>query len=206
MSGLASGGLSAQTNDQAVVTDPLFAGDSVRVDGSVVGRVLSVEGNHFTLLSRGKPVCRAGQMHGDAPICDPAPVQRQTLALDEVKLERRMARGNRTAWTLIGGVAGTALFAGAGYLIGPSVGFGKVDGCLSGEISTFCEDPVTRERLLAEQEARDQKRGALFFGVIGGTFSAIMARKLSVGWIEIHPVAPATPDEAWGVGFTLPSN
>ena len=176
------------------------------MNGSVIGRVLSVEGNYFTLLSRGKPVCRAGEMHGDAPICDPAPMMRETLALDEVTLERRATKGNPNTWMLGGLVLGGAAFTALGYAIGPSVGFGKVDACTAEETNTFCVNPVSREERDAQQKARDQKRGALFFGVIGGTFTGIMARKLSVGWVRINPTMPVRAEEGWGVTLTLPSN
>ena len=46
----------------------------------------------------------------------------------------------------------------------------------------------------------------LFFGVIGGTFTGIMARKLSVGWVRINPTMPVRAEEGWGVTLTLPSN
>jgi len=204
--GCAAAGAEAQTADQTTPATGLFAGDSVRVNGDVVGRVLSVEGNFFTLLSRGKPVCRAGEMHGDAPICDPAPMRRETLALDEVTLERRTTKGSPGMWMLGGAVLGGAAFSALGYAIGPSVGFGKVDACTSSESNTYCVNPVSREELDVLQEARDQRRGALFFGLVGGTFSAVMARKLSVGWVQINPTMPVRPEEGWGMSVTLPSN
>ena len=204
-SGCAAMGATAQDGDQSVPTAGLFAGDSVRVNGSVVGRVLSVEGNFFTLLSRGKPVCRAGEMHGDGPICDPAPMQRETLALDEVTLERRATKGSPGLFMLGGAVLGGAAFSALGYVIGPSVGFGKVDACSAVESNTYCVNPLSREELEAQQEARDQRRGAIFFGVIGGTFSAILARTLSVGWVQIDPTMPVRADEGWGMSFTLPT-
>lgn len=203
---LAPAAAAAQDPDQVAPALALFAGDSVRVNGSVVGRVLSVEGNYFTLLSRGKPVCRAGEMHGDAPICDPAPLNRETLAIDEVILERRAAKGNPTVWALGGLVLGGAAFSAVGYAIGPSVGFGKVDGCTAEETDTYCLNPLTREELDAQQKQRDQKRGALFFGVVGGTFVAILARKFSVGWVELRPTMPVRSEEGWGMSFTVPSN
>ena len=195
-----------QSDNQATSPPALFAGDSVRVNGAVVGRVLSVEGNYFTLISRGKPVCRAGQMHGDAPICDPAPMQRQTLALDEVSLERRATRSNQGLWTLGGAVLGTVAFGALGYGFGPSVGFGKVDSCTAAGAETYCVNPVSEEQLDAEQTMRDQRRGAFFFGLVGGTFTAIMARKLTVGWVRIDPTVPARAEDGWGMSFTVPSN
>lgn len=196
----------AQNDAETTPALALFAGDSVRVNGSVVGRVLSVEGNYFTLMSRGKPVCRAGQMHGDAPICDPAPMQRQTLALDEVSLERRATKSNPGLWMLGGGALGSAVFGALGYAIGPSVGFGKVDSCTAEGTDTYCLNPISREELDAEQSTRDQRRGVFFFGLVGGTFTAIMARKLTVGWVRINPTVPVSDEDGWGMSFTVPSN
>lgn len=195
-----------QSDNQAISPPTLLAGDSVRVNGTVVGRVLSVEGNYFTLISRGKSVCRAGQMHGDAPICDPAPMQRQILALDEVSLERRATKSNQGLWTFGGGVLGTAVFGALGYALGPSVGFGKVDSCTAEGAETYCLNPVSREQLDAEQTMRDQRRGAFFLGLVGGTLTAIVARKLTVGWVRIDPAVPARAEDGWGMSFTVPSN
>ena len=151
--GSSAAGISGQTSSAA---GALLAGDSVRVNGAIVGRVLSVEGNTFTLLSRGKPICRAGEMHGEAPICDPAPIQRRTLLFEEVSLERRMEKGNPAIWTLGGGVIGGGVFAALGYFIGPVVGFGKVPGCTAQESNTYCVNPVSKSELDAQQKERDQ--------------------------------------------------
>ena len=201
--GSSAAGISGQPSS---ATGALLAGDSVRVNGAIVGRVLSVEGNTFTLLSRGKPICRAGEMHGEAPICDPAPIQRRTLLFEEVSLERRMEKGNPAIWTLGGGVIGGGVFAALGYFIGPVVGFGKVPGCTAQESNTYCVNPVSKSELDAQQKERDQSRGAFFFGVVGGTFAAVMARKLSVGWVEFTPTAPLRSNEGWGMYVTVPAN
>lgn len=204
--GALTSGLLAQNGDQVSMNAEVFAGDSIRVNGDVVGRVLSVDGNTFTLMSRGKPVCRAGEMHGDAPICDPAPMRRQTHSFDNVTIERRMTKGNPTMWLLGGAVVGGAAFAGLGYALGPSVGFGKVDLCTNLETNTYCANPVSQEEVDSAQKQRDQRRGALFLGVVGGTFTAIMAKKLSTGWVQIHPMAPVRAGEGWGMALSLPSN
>jgi len=201
--GASAGGVLGQADSAA---GRLLAGDSIRVNGTVVGRVLSVEGNTFTLLSRGKPICRAGEMHGEAPICDPAPIQRRTLLFGEVSLERRMEKGNPALWTLGGAVLGGGISAILGYVIGPKVGFGKVDGCTAQESNTYCVNPISSSELASEQKARDQIRGASFFGIVGGTFAAVMARKLSVGWVEFRPTVPARENGDWGVSVTVPAN
>ena len=89
---------------------------------------------------------------------------------------------------------------------GPSVGFGKVDSCTAEGTDTYCLNPVSREQLDAEQTMRDQRRGAFFFGLVGGTFTAIMARKFTVGWVRIDPTVPARAEDGWGMSFTVPSN
>lgn len=186
-------------------TSELFAGDSIRVDGELVGRVLSIEGQNLTMVSRGKPQCRAGLMHGDAPVCDPAPIRRETMALNDVSVERRMQKGHLTMRTVLGGVLGAAAFGAAGYFIGPSFGFGKIDGCVEVSASQLCSNPVDQDVLRADQKISDQRRGAFFFGLLGGSFTAIMARKLSVGWVRVAPSVPVAPTDPWSVSFTVPA-
>jgi len=187
----------------------LSAGDSIRVDRDVVGRVLSLEGNALVVVSRAAPRCRAGQMHGDAPICDPAPLVRHTMNLDEVTIERRAEKSHLMLRTVLGGVLGAGAFGTAGYFFGPSVGFGKVDGCLlSQRDTTECktgEAQYTREELDSRQKSSDQKRGAFFFGVIGGTATAILVNKLSVGWVRVEPIVAAGNDDQWGLSVRLPA-
>lgn len=193
-------GLSAQDT-----TSELFAGDSIRVDGELVGRVLSIEGQNLTMVSRGKPQCRAGLMHGDAPVCDPAPLRRETLTLDDILVERRMQKGNLLMRTVLGGVLGFAAFGTAGYFIGPEFGFGKIDGCVEVTDSQLCSNPVNQDDLRADQKISDQRKGVLFFGLLGGSFAAIMARKLSVGWVRVAPSVPVAPTDPWSVSFTVPA-
>lgn len=187
-------------------TAELFAGDSVRVDGVLIGRVLRVEGHTATVTSREKPRCRAGERHGEAPICDPAPVIRRDVDLRYSTVERRLQKRDPNKWTAIGAVVGGAVFAGAGYAIGPSVGFGKVDGCSEISVSQGCspEDYVPPDELEELQKKQDQRRGALFFGVIGGTASAIFARKFSTGWVRFEPSFPTNEAEGWGVTVVVP--
>jgi hypothetical protein len=186
-------------------TGELFAGDSVRVDGVLIGRVIGVDGTTATVISREKPRCRAGQGHGDAPICDPAPVIRREIDLRVSTVERRMEKGNTTTRTLVGGVLGAVAFGAAGYAIGPSIGFGKVEGCLEGSVNPCDpEDVVSPDELEARQKKSDQRRGAFFFGVVGGTASAILARKLATGWVRFEPSFPAESDGPWGLTVVLP--
>ena len=191
-------------NGDAAPQVQLFAGDSVRIDGSLVGRVLSIEGPRMTVVSRGVPRCRAGEMHGDAPLCDPAPLIRREMDLSAVNVERRMQKDHLTARTLVGGLIGAAAFGVAGYYIGPEFGFGKV-GCPAVANETpRCANPIEPTELARQQKVADQKKGFVFFGVIGGTFAAIMARKLSVGWVEIQPSIPAASTEPGGLSFEIP--
>jgi hypothetical protein len=187
-------------------TRELFAGDSVRVDGVLIGRVISVEGPIAMVTSREKPSCRAGERHGEAPICDPAPVIRRQIDLRVSTVERRLEKRNPNTWTAIGAVAGGALFGGLGYAIGPSVGFGKVDGCSEVSITLGCsqEDYVPPDELEAKQRKSDQRRGAFFFGVVGGTATAIFARKFSTGWVRFEPSFPLSDEEGWGLNVFLP--
>ncbi|MDX1495598.1 MAG: hypothetical protein R3253_16135 [Longimicrobiales bacterium] len=185
----------------------LSAGDSIRVDQEIVGRVLNINGPVMTLVSRAAPRCRAGEMHGDAPICDPAPLIRHTLNLSEVVIERRSEKPHLMLRTVGGGLLGAGAFGAAGYFLGPHVGFGKVQGCLAGEANFTCragEPRYTQEELDARQEAADRKKGAFFFGVLGGTGTAILVNRLSKGWVRIEPIFSAG-DDPWAVSFTVPT-
>ena len=186
----------------------LSAGDSIRVDGDIVGRVLSIEGQTMTVVSRAAPRCRAGEMHGDAPICDPAPLVRHTMAVDEVLIERRSEKPHLMARTVIGGVLGAGAFGAAGYFIGPSIGFGRVDGCLLNASAVSCatgERRYTQAEIDARQKSSDQQKGAFFFGVIGGTATAILVNKLSKGWVRVEPIVTAGDPDSWGLSLHLPA-
>lgn len=185
----------------------ILAGDSVRVDGDFVGRVLSVDGPALTVVSRAVPRCRAGLMHTEAAICDPSPLIRRTMNVDEVVIERRMEKGNVGMRTIVGGLLGAAAFGAAGYLIGPSVGFGQVDACMTTELLCPAEKPrYSPDDLAAKQRSHDQIRGLLFFGVIGGTATAVLAKKLAVGWVRIEPLVAPAADAPLGLGFTVPAS
>ncbi|NNF13430.1 MAG: hypothetical protein HKN72_09410 [Gemmatimonadetes bacterium] len=186
----------------------LSAGDSIRVDGEIVGRILSITGPNMTLVSREAPRCRAGEMHGDRPICDPAPLIRHSMDLGDVVIERRAEKSHLMLRTLAGGVLGAGAFGAAGYFIGPSVGFGRVEGCLLNDSNITCktgEQRYTQEEIDRRQEASDHKWGAIFFGVIGGTATGILVNKLSVGWVRIQPILSAGEEDPWGLSVTIPS-
>lgn len=186
----------------------LSAGDSIRVDGEIVGRVLSITGPNMTVVSRAAPRCRAGEMHGDRPICDPAPLVRHTMDLGDVVVERRSQKSHLMLRTLAGGVLGAGAFGAAGYFMGPSVGFGQVEGCLINDSNISCktgEQRYTQEEIDRRQKASDQKWGAIFFGVIGGTATGILVNKLSVGWVRIQPILSAGEEDPWGLSVTIPA-
>jgi hypothetical protein len=198
---------SAVLGQDGDVPSELFAGDSIRIDGSLVGRVLSIDGPNLVVVSRGIPTCRAGVMHGDAPICDPAPLIRREMMLESVNIERRTQKGHINIRTIIGGLIGAAAFGAAGYYIGPSFGFGAIDGCVrSPDTSSECDpaDAIPADEYTQLQLEADQRRGVLFFGTIGGSFTAILARKLSVGWVHVEPRVPMTRNDPWGVSITIP--
>ncbi len=197
------------TMAQSAGTVQLFAGDSVRINGDRIGRVLSIDGDDLVVVSRDEPRCRAGQMHGEAPVCDPAPLRRTEMKLGSVRIEKRSEKSRINLRTVVAGVVGGAAFALAGREIGPTIGFGKIEGCLDSEDSAtqLCSDndridPAEYPRL---QREADQRRGMIFFGAIGGTATAILVRKLSIGWVDVTTPTPASPDHGWGLSFTLPS-
>lgn len=186
----------------------LFAGDSIRVDGEIVGRILSIQGPTMIVVSREAPRCRAGEGHGDAPICDPAPLVRHTMNMDEVIIEQRLEKPHLMTRTVIGGLLGAGAFGVAGYFIGPEIGFGRVDGCLVNSSEVSCgsgEKRYTQEQIDARQLASDQKKGAFFFGVIGGTATAVLVNKLSKGWVRIEPVIAVSDEDPWGLSVSVPA-
>jgi hypothetical protein len=184
----------------------LFAGDSVRVDGDIVGRILNIEGPTIVVISREKPRCRAGERHGEAPICDPAPLVRHTMDVGEVSIERRMEKPHLMLRTMVGGILGAGAFGTAGYFIGPEIGFGRVEGCVMGGSDCSTGEPrYTQEKIDALQKASDHKKGAFFFGVIGGTATAILVNRLSKGWVHIQPVVAVGNSEPWGLSFSMPA-
>lgn len=186
----------------------LSAGDSIRVDGEIVGRVLSINDGVMYVVGREAPRCRAGLMHGDPAICDPAPIVRHTVVLDEVTVERRMQKSHFTLRMLAGAGLGAAVFGAAGWVIGPELGFGSVDGCITASLNNRCrlgEQEYTEEEYAALQKRADQRMGALFFGLLGGTATAVVVRKLSFGWVRVEPIVSVGPSEPWGVGVTVPT-
>ena len=186
----------------------LFAGDSVRVDGRIVGRILSVDGSNLVVISREAPRCRAGQAHGEAPVCDPAPLVRHTLDLNEVVIEERREAPHLMLRTIGGGILGAAAFGTAGYFFGPSIGFGRVDGCLVTDSNIDCatgETRYTADELAARQKRSDQRKGAFFFGVIGGSATAVLVNKLSVGWVRVQPVVSVDSASPWGLNVSVPA-
>lgn len=199
-------GTFAQSADVGRQPTNLFAGDSVRVDGQV-GRILSIEGSRMTVVSREEPRCRAGQMHGDAPICDPAPLIRNAYDVEQVFIERRSQKSHINARTIVAGLVGGAAFGTVGYFVGPEIGFGKIDGCVdSSDSSVQCSpaNRVERDVFEARQLEADQRRGVIFFGAIGGTLTAILIRKLSVGWVHVEPTYGGVPSSSWDLSVSLP--
>jgi len=194
---------------EAAVPIELFAGDSVRINREMVGRILRIDGPNMVVVSRGIPKCRAGRMHGDAPICDPAPLIRDEMLLNEVTVEKRTQKSHINMRTVLGGVVGGVAFGAAGYYIGPAFGFGKVEGCVVKSDSSLVQcalgDMVTADEYHARQLGSDQKKGVLFFGLIGGSAVAILARKLSVGWVQVVPQIPVSSMDPWGLSITIPS-
>lgn len=186
----------------------LAAGDSIRVDREIVGRILSITGPTMTVVSREAPRCRAGEMHGDRPICDPAPLVRHTMDLGDVVIEQRAQKSHLMLRTFAGGILGAGAFGAAGYFIGPSIGFGEVEGCLINSSNISCktgEQRTTQEDIDRRQKASDQKWGTIFFGVIGGTATAILVNKLSVGWVRVEPILSAGEEDPWGLSVTIPA-
>lgn len=115
---------------------------------------------------------------------------------------------------VVAGVLGGAVFGTMGYFLGPNLGFGKVGGCTEVTGTCFCSEfeGLSAEEILeasqqqvADQEISDQRLGALFFGLLGSTASVMLARQLSVGWVDVRPSFPVDGEQPWGVAFRLPA-
>lgn len=176
-------------------------GDTVRIDGEFVGRITSMQSSVATVLGQGEARCTAPTRHGEAPVCDPPPMVRNTYDLSTVSVERP-STGGKTKRLIIAGVLGGAVGAVVGRSVGPSIGFGQVYECVVVYGRETCSN---REFTSPEvQRASDQKRGALYFGVITGTVAVIVANKLSNDWVRVEPVVPVRAEGGWGVALTLP--
>jgi hypothetical protein len=130
------------------------------------------------------------------------------MMLDDVEVELRLQKGDPTKRTLVGGFLGAAVFGTVGYFLGPEIGFGRVDGCYNATSTQRClaDKGITLEEQAANQKRHDQTWGAVFFGAVGATASAIFARRTSVGWVRVEPPVPLVSGVPWGVsiGVTPP--
>lgn len=181
----------------------LAPGEVVRIDGDVVGTLMAIDDARLTILTEGKPRCWPGISHGEAPRCDPAPSVRQVVDWRTSTVERHDGERSYARRTIVGFLVGVAVGAPAGWLTGPALGYGGIDACVQ-ETTNFCADPIPRAEADAQQRSQDQRRGALFFGVIGGTAGAIIARRLADEWVEVRPPASLRSDDPWSVAVRLP--
>lgn len=183
--------------------DDLTPGEVVRIDRETVGTLMAIEEARLTILTEGKQRCWPGISHGEGPRCDPAPSIRQVVDWRTSTVERQDTEQSFTLRTIVGFLAGAAAGAPIGYLTGPSLGYGGISGCAD-DMAVRCDDPLPRAEYDARQRSQDQRRGALFFGVIGGTAGAIVARRLADEWVEVHPPASLMGDGSWTVGLRVP--
>jgi hypothetical protein len=183
----------------------LTPGDVVRVDHEFVGTLMSISPDAtLTVLGEGKPICWPGIGHGDAPRCDPAPPVRRVVDWRGVTVERQLAEQSHIRRTAVGSLIGAAVAVPLGYLTGPGLGYGEIDGCYENASAVTCGDPIPRTEFEARQRARDQKRGAIFFGAVGATLGAIVARRTANDWIEVRPPVAGGGEPAWSLGLRLP--
>lgn len=190
----------AQEADQGI-----SPGDVVRIDREVVGTLMSIENARLTVLTEGKPRCWPGIGHGDAPRCDPVPAIRQVFDWRSTTVERQQLQRSYAKRTIVGFILGAAAGAPFGYATGPTLGYGEVDACyVSAETpGSQCPNPLPQAEVESLQRARDQKRGALFFGAVVGTAGAIIARRLADDWVEIRPPGSLGGEEGWTLGVRL---
>jgi hypothetical protein len=185
----------------------LVPGEVVRVDRDFVGTLMSIDEATLVIIGEGEPTCWPGIGHGEGPRCDPAPSVRRVVDWRGTTVERQLSGQGHTLRTLAGFAIGAVAFAPVGYLTGPSLGYGKVDGCARGATGPvgYCGNPIDADVLARTQRTRDQRRGALFLGVLGGTMGAFVARRLANDWLEVRPPATLASDEPWTVGLRVPA-
>ena len=196
-----AGGAEGQSTSESELTP----GDVVRVDRDFVGTLMSIEDEStLTVLGEGERRCYPGQAHGEGPRCDPAPSIRRVVDWNGAIIERQLADVGHTRRTLLGALVGGGVLAPIGYLSGPSLGYGRVEGCTASTRGGFCANPITAEELESRQRSRDQLRGALFFGVVGATMGALVARTTADEWVEVRPPASAR-EGGWSLALRLPT-
>lgn len=179
-------------------TDRLEVGETVRVNGSFVGRVVAVDGTDVTVFGQGPPNCTAGVYHGDGAICTPAPTERQTVDIRVARVERPATKAGRTKRILVGAVLGGAAGAAGGYALGPVLGMGGLSTCVGSGRFRKCGHEYTPADV---QHASDQRRGALFLGVVGATVGGLIANELIADWARVEPLVSPAP--AAGVGLEV---
>jgi len=200
---LAPGSALAQaTEDLEVAETDLEVGETVRVDGAFVGRVVAVEDTDLTVFGQGPPTCTAGIYHGESAICTSAPMERQTVDMSVVTVERAVTGAGRTRGLLVGAVVGGVAGAGAGYAIGPVLGFGRLSTCVDRNGLETCSYVNTPPDV---QRSSDQWRGTVFLGFVGATIGALLANALVDDWITVRPPGRAAGDDAgWSFELAVP--
>jgi len=191
----------AATSARAQSTDGLEVGETVRINGDFVGRVVAVDVPDLTVFGQGEPTCTAGIYHGEAAICSPAPMEQQTVDMTAVTVERAVTDAGRTRALLIGAVIGGVVGAGAGYAIGPVLGFGRLSTCVETNGLETCSSANTPPEV---QRASDQWRGTAFLGFVGATVGGLLANALSDEWVTVRAAPGSGDDPAWGVALSLP--
>jgi len=189
---------------QAESEGVLTPGDVVRLDRDFVGTLMSIEGaTTLTVIGEGKQRCYPGQAHGEGPRCDPAPSIRRVIDWHGTTVERQLVEARHTKRTVVGALIGSGIMAPIGYLTGPSLGYGKVEGCTSGAVLS-CADPTPPDVLERRQRARDRLRGSLLFGVVGATMGALVARATVEEWVVVRPPS-ASGQGAWSLSLRFPA-
>jgi len=180
----------------------LEVGETVRVNGEFVGRVVAVEETDLTVFGQGRPTCTAGIYHGESAICTSAPMEQLTVDLSVVTVEREITGAGRTKGLLLGAIVGGVAGAGTGYVIGPVIGFGRLSTCVDRNGLETCSYVNTPPDV---QRSSDQWRGTVFLGFVGATVGALLANALVDDWITVRPAArSAGGSSGWSFELALP--
>lgn len=196
--------LATSTLILAQSAEMLTPGDVVRIDYDFVGTLMSVEQSTLTIIGEGKPICWPGLRHGEAPRCDPAPSIRRVVDWRRATVERQLVEQSYLKRTAVGFLIGAAVMAPIGFVTGPTLGYGKISACVEVSETRLCTVSIPQEEADVIQRAQDQRRGAFFFSMVGGSVGAIVARRLANEWLVVQPPTSIGADAPWSLALRVP--
>ena len=119
-------------------------------------------------------------------------------------MERQLVGQSYLKRTVVGFLIGAVAMGPIGYATGPSLGYGKIQACVEVSATQLCTVSLSQEEAEVLQRAQDQRRGAFFFSLMGGSVGAIVARRLANEWLVIQPPTSIGGDAPWSVALRVP--